>query len=211
VQVWPCLDRQPAWRIMPRGLVLLVMLVVTLVAQDLQAASSVTTNSAGRLVLTNHFGDLNDDGQVDVRDLVLFTHHLNGTRLLAPGLTNRLDLNQDGKADDTDRRILADMIANRNTGPDDDFDGDELSNADEIRLGTNPFDADTDHDGSLDGWEVVEGTDPLDPLSQLRVTVVARPPVAIIHPLIQDIDTNAPGPIVARPPVTLINTNNPPQ
>ena len=93
----------------------------------------------------------------------------------------RADLNQDGRIDHTDRRILADLIAHRHTGPEDDFDADELSNADEIRLGTNPFDPDTDRDGSLDGWEVIEGTDPLNPLSRVQMTFVASPPVTVIN------------------------------
>jgi len=179
-------------------------MALLLMAVKLLAQPSVTTNSAGSLVFTNHFGDLNDDGQVDVLDIVLLTHHLNGTRLLSAPMLARADVNQDGKVDDTDRRILADMIARRNTGPNDDFDNDELANADEIRLGTNPFDPDTDHDGSLDGWEVAEGTDPLNPQSHLVFTIMARPPVQVIYPLVQDTDTNAPGPVVARPPVQII-------
>jgi hypothetical protein len=37
------------------------------------------------------------------------------------------------------------------------------------------------------------------------------PPVKVIHPLIQDTDTNLLGTVLARPPVTVINTNNPAQ
>lgn len=168
------------------------------------ATNSVTTNAAGTLVLTNHFGDLNDDGSVDVRDLVLFTHHLNGIRPLPPALTNRLDLDQDGVATANDRTSLANMIAARLTKADEDFDGDELANVEEIRLGTNPLNPDTDRDGSLDGWEVAEGTDPLNPQSRAPVTIVSRPPILVIHPLIQDTDTNGLGPVVARPPIQVI-------
>ena len=50
-----------------------------------------------------------------------------------------------------------------NTG---DFDGDGLSNQDELSLGTDPFLADTDGDGFNDGYEHTEGTDPLDLRSQ---------------------------------------------
>lgn len=174
-------------------------------ATALEASPVVTTNSAGSLIFTNHFGDLNDDGQVDVRDIVLLTHHLDGTRLLSAPMLARADLNQDGKVDDTDRRILADMIAGRNTGPNDDFDGDELANADEIRLGTNPFNPDTDGDGWLDGWEVFEGTDPLSAQSYPKTLVVARPPVQVLSPLIQDSDTNMLGSVVARPPVEVFS------
>ena len=44
-----------------------------------------------------------------------------------------------------------------------DFDGDGLSNWDELIHGTDPFDADSDGDGLPDGWEVTHGLDPLDP------------------------------------------------
>lgn len=173
-------------------------------APSLMAQSNVTTNSLGVLTLLNSFGDLNDDGKLNSLDLVLLTHHLNGTRLLGPLRATRADVNGDGLINDTDRRILADLIAGRNTKPDEDFDGDELSNAEEIRRGTDPFDPDTDHDGSLDGWEVVEGTNPLNPQSRIPVTVLARPPVQVLFPLIQNTDTNAGGTVLARPPVLVI-------
>jgi hypothetical protein len=47
--------------------------------------------------------------------------------------------------------------------PDPDTDGDGLTDAEEILLGTNPEDPDTDGDGLQDGDEVLLGTDPLDP------------------------------------------------
>jgi hypothetical protein len=177
-------------------------------ATAILAASPVTTNSAGALVLTNQFGDLDNDGQVDVRDMVRLTHHLNVTIPLSPALTNHADLNQDGAITTTDRTILANMIACRNTKADEDFEGDELSNAQEMQRGTNPLLPDSDSDGWLDGWEVAEGTNPLDAQSGLTLFVVARPSVQVIHPLIQDTDTNTLGVVLARPPVTV--TNPPP-
>ena len=168
----------------------------------------VTTNSAGALVLTNHFGDLNDDSTADVRDLVVFSHHLTGTQPLSPSLTNRLDLNQEGVGNAVDQAILASMIACRYTKGDEDFDGDELSNVEELQRGTNPFRPDTDGDGWLDGWEVAEGTNPLDAQSGLKLFVVARPPIQVLSPLIQDSDTNVMGTILARPPVTVTGPPN---
>jgi len=46
-----------------------------------------------------------------------------------------------------------------------DYDSDELLNQDELALGTDPFNADTDGDGELDGIEVANGTDPNNPAS----------------------------------------------
>ncbi len=45
--------------------------------------------------------------------------------------------------------------------PNQDSDGDGLTNAQEIALGTNPLNPDTDGDGMPDGWEVHFGTNPL--------------------------------------------------
>lgn len=45
-----------------------------------------------------------------------------------------------------------------------DSDGDGLSDAQEILLGTDPFDPDSDRDGFSDGVEVASGSDPLNPL-----------------------------------------------
>ena len=44
-----------------------------------------------------------------------------------------------------------------------DSDGDGISDADEVALGTDPDDPDTDHDGINDGDELALGLDPLDP------------------------------------------------
>ncbi|MBI5386145.1 MAG: immunoglobulin domain-containing protein [Verrucomicrobia bacterium] len=178
--------------------------VATLRVFRADALPPATTNSAGALVLTNSFGDVNDDGPVNLFDLVALVHHLSGVRPLAANRLARAELNQDGQVTHADRRLLADMIAARHAKAEDDFDEDELDNAAEIQRGTNPFDPDSDHDGGLDGWEAVEGTDPLNAQSRMNLIVVARPPVQVIHPLVQDTDTNAPGPVVARPPIQVI-------
>jgi len=49
--------------------------------------------------------------------------------------------------------------------PTDDYDGDGLSNEEEIGYGTDPLNSDTDGDGLLDGEEIEAGFDPLDPAS----------------------------------------------
>ena len=58
--------------------------------------------------------------------------------------------------------------------PDDDPDGDGLTNAQETALGTNPNVADTDGDGYSDGVEVRTGTDPLKASSRFAITSVSR-------------------------------------
>ncbi len=56
-----------------------------------------------------------------------------------------------------------------------DDDGDGLTNYEEIVIyGTNPTVPDTDGDGFLDGYEVLTGTSPLDPLSKPALVAVAR-------------------------------------
>jgi len=47
--------------------------------------------------------------------------------------------------------------------PNSDADGDGLTNAQELALGTDPLNPDTDGDGLPDGWENVYGLNPLDP------------------------------------------------
>lgn len=49
------------------------------------------------------------------------------------------------------------------TGESEDTDGDGLSDAEEVDIGTDPLDADTDGDGWSDGEELDWNTDPLKP------------------------------------------------
>lgn len=51
----------------------------------------------------------------------------------------------------------------------DDFDGDGVSNLDEVQQGLNPFSVDSDNDGMPDGYEIANGLNPLadDTLSDL--------------------------------------------
>ncbi len=53
-----------------------------------------------------------------------------------------------------------------------DYDTDEFLNQDELALGTDPFDNDTDGDGALDGIEIQDFTNPLDPLSVTTNSVI---------------------------------------
>jgi hypothetical protein len=163
-----------------------------------------TTNSAGVLVLTNNFGDLNDDSQVNVLDVVLLTRHLNGTETLPPDRQPRADLDQDGAATDTDRVAIGDMIVNLRTASEEDFDDDDLPNAEEIRRGTNPFQPDCDHDGWMDGLEVADGTDPLSAESHGRLLAYGQPPVVVINPSLDAWGAGESAVTVAQPPVQTV-------
>ena len=59
-------------------------------------------------------------------------------------------------------------------GADGDSDSDGLSNRDEIKHGTNPFNSDSDGDGASDGKEVAVGYDPLVPNTSFEIS---NPPV----------------------------------
>jgi len=54
-------------------------------------------------------GDLNGDGQIDVRDLVLLINHLSQAQL-PPELLAYADVNEDGYINDADVTMLADAI-----------------------------------------------------------------------------------------------------
>ena len=54
-------------------------------------------------------------------------------------------------------------------GPNEDPDRDSLTNMDEYKIGTNPFNVDTDSDGAADGIEVLGGSNPLYSGSQTQV------------------------------------------
>ena len=90
------------------------------------------------------------------------------------------------------------------SGADGDDDNDDLTNADELfKYGTNPFAADTDGDGWIDGIEANDGTDPLNPASHPSATYLAAPPVQI--ELISDDTAGTSGNtlVIGQPPVSV--------
>ncbi len=84
-----------------------------------------------------------------------------------------------------------------------DPDGDGLTNAQEIALGTNPFQADTDGDGFNDGIEAAAGSNPLDPRSTPLHSVYAE--VSIFN----NTDPSVVSGMLTAPPVSILNLTDP--
>jgi hypothetical protein len=72
------------------------------------------------------------------------------------------DTDSDGFPDGWEVEYGFDPLDSSDPAPNDDEDGDGLTNQEEYDLGTNPKNADTDGDGFLDKWEVDNGFNPLD-------------------------------------------------
>ena len=88
-------------------------------------------------------------------------------------------------------------------GPNDDDDGDGLTNAQELQLGSSPFVTDSDGDGWSDLDEFENGTNPADANSRPQQIFLAYPPVQIDLPSPEANGTSGVGVIVARPPVQI--------
>ncbi len=74
------------------------------------------------------------------------------------------DTDGDGLPDIWEKLYFGDL----RFGPNDDPDGDGLTNLQEYQHHTNPNKADTDGDGMPDGWEIAHGLNPLDPTDAAR-------------------------------------------
>jgi len=171
----------------------------------LQSAEVVTMSAEGVLVLTPPFGDFNEDSEANVLDVVLLTHHVNGIRLLAPESAARGDLNQDSRLEADDVTILSELIVGLRCAAGEDFDRDELPNAAEWVHGTDPLDPDSDADGGLDGWEIAEGTNPLEASSQVAFVFVAAPAVQVVAPGTENVAASDLGALsLAQPPITAV-------
>lgn len=88
-------------------------------------------------------------------------------------------------------------------GPEGDPDKDDLINSDEILYRTNPLVADTDGDGWIDGLEVADRRNPLDPASFLQVMHIAAPVVGVLLAPIDEVFDPARTRWVARPQVAV--------
>ncbi len=84
-----------------------------------------------------------------------------------------------------------------------DPDGDGLTNAEESQANTDPLKEDSDGDGWADEVEVHDGSNPRDPASRPQVLVWCAPPVNALITTPAEVLAANPGPVVARPPVTV--------
>ena len=87
------------------------------------------------------------------------------------------------------------------SGPEGDDDGDDVTNSEELQRGTNPFLADTDGDGWNDRDEIDNDSDPINPLSRPKFTLVARPAVEVCLPSAETAGSSGVGIVVAKPAV----------
>ncbi|MDB6036537.1 MAG: hypothetical protein JWM99_378, partial [Verrucomicrobiales bacterium] len=87
---------------------------------------------------------------------------------------------------------------------DPDIDGDGLTNAEELALGTDPRNPDTDGDGWRDGVEVEVGSNPLLASSVPILFHVAEPEVGLILPTVGQLTDLSQGVTVGEPGVGLI-------
>jgi gliding motility-associated-like protein len=72
------------------------------------------------------------------------------------------------------------LVGPCSSNPSGDCDQDGLSNSDEIAIGTDPNNPDTDGDGVLDGTEVVDNTDPLDFCESIEENATLAPSTAFL-------------------------------
>ncbi len=122
--------------------------------------------------------DDDDDGIVTRRESIPFDPAPNetsdgslfGDDVDGDGIPNHLDLDADGDGvldedegvGDADGDGIPNYLDALNDGPDGDADGDGLTNAQEVGIGTNPFNVDSDGDGLRDNVEVGDVNDPTD-------------------------------------------------
>jgi hypothetical protein len=171
-------------------------------------------------------GDLDGDSQPTVLDMTLLVGYLRDTNSLLPQVAVFADVNRDVMVNSNDIPALADAIMGRTSllpaldtnsngipdvlepligsDPNADFDMDGLSNAQELRLGTDPLRADTDGDGWSDDAELTVGTDPVDANSRPYMMVVSSPSVAFVLPANQGAGGLTNNTVIALPPLSVM-------
>lgn len=129
-------------------------------------------------------GDINGDGKITSEDVIKCEKYFINIDKIENEYLKSIDINNDGKYTITDlvqmnliasnEKKIDDFIKNdfkeeplfgmpkKEYDPDGDEDGDGLTNAEEEALGTNINEADSDHDGLIDYYEVnISKTNPL--------------------------------------------------
>jgi YD repeat-containing protein len=128
---------------------------------------------------------------------------------IAASAFGRFDLvasNSAGNSDQTGGSMLVVPGSDPNADPD----GDGLTNAQEISLGTDPLDVDTDGDGYPDGLEVALGSDPLNPNS---IPVILTGSGSVVFSVLNTVPPpqTQPIPVTVSSMFSLLNTVPPPQ
>ena len=98
--------------------------------------------------------------QLNARGALLINASREGKAVKLLAIPER-DVDGDGIADSYETLHQGDPLLPAATNADSDEDG--LTDAEEVRRGTDPQNKDSDQDGMPDGWEVAKGLDPLDP------------------------------------------------
>jgi P pilus assembly chaperone PapD len=99
---------------------------------------------------------------------------------------NDNDSDNDGISDGDENKYAC-LNPNDASDANKDTDGDGISNATEIQIGTNPCDPDTDGDGYSDGVEIRAGTDPLNANSKPGTVSTGTPIVILLGSLLATI------------------------
>ncbi len=101
-------------------------------------------------------GDLDEDGQATVLDVVILQNHLQGSSFLSPSLLPFADVNKDGVVNAVDATVLADIVLQRLPLEDPQFsdrDFDGLPNDFETAIGLDPDLEDSNGNSVVDGLE----------------------------------------------------------
>jgi len=138
------------------------------------------------LAIPSRMGDMDEDGQATVLDMVDIQNHILGIEPYTYFQGLFADADFSSLIDSNDVNIVRDAALGLSPLPEvpdvdndgipdfigpGDHDFDLLSNRDELARGTDPYDPDSDGDGFLDGREVQLGTSPTDPGSYPFVPV----------------------------------------
>lgn len=151
------------------------------------------------------FADVDTNGVINGTDVTALADAILGRSILhAP-----VDTDGDGLPDVLEPLLGLNPSLTNSPGSefpdgDRDFDGDGLSNARELQLGTDPLRRDTDGDGWADEAELTVGSSPLDANSKPSLTVVSAPRVALVLPANQGSGGFINNTVIAAPRVSLV-------